>query len=445
MALCGIIVFLIVFHKQTLKEEKLKIRSYAQYFPWDMERLEDAALKCQNIGKISADVLVSLLGESDTDSVAKSFIIRAGWKIRKNLSSLSELRKKQKSQNGILLVESDNRDVVCKITSLPFKGSATIESREIARGKSYINVAPKILEDLLEKSSGKIIIYNLADSPLNLEIRSYTQTGILNYSKKLKTIGSGKKKIFKIKNITQKDGVFHIIPEVENSIYLAYLELPREDGRNYFIKSSKALSKGVIDNVKGILVVSNPSSVPTKFNYAISTKGKKVYQGVEWLMPFSQRIFNVKPYTNDMSSPKIRIETDNLVNEKECTYNEEKKKNECYHSTKGGLVTINYYCMTTKSPKTVKDVDNDELKDIPEYEINDYITPRIPIKCYKSKDSDKDGLCDFEEVAYGLAPNKKDSDNNRVDDGEELFHNFSLPNKNNQKVNEEALQMEVVD
>ena len=273
-------------------------------------------------------------GESqlkDADSMATSFDIPAKKSITKKLSSLSVLRRKQKSQNGILLVESENRDVTCQITKLPFSGSSSVESNDIVWGTSYLISAPNILKSASSGAKGRIVVYNLANTLLDLEIESYDQTGITDNYKELKSIGIGKKRILNLKDVF-KNITYHLIPkEIESSRYFAYLEITDKDGKQYLIKNSQEINETLINNAKGTLVVSNTNSTPTSFAYAISSGGKKVYQGNEWLMPYSQRIFNLKKYTKKLSSPKIRIKAGNLFKDKECRYNKEKNDYDCYY------------------------------------------------------------------------------------------------------------------
>ena len=406
--------------------------SYIESFPWDLKMWEDASLKCTNEGTKSSEILVSLLGENDSEAITTSFKIPSDENITKRISKLTNLGKKQKGQNGILLIKSKNSNISCKIINLPFTIPSSIESTDIVGEKSYIISTPKVLKNITEGAKGRIIIYNLGDSQLNLEVQSYTQVGVSNYQKQLKAIGSGKKKVFNLKNINKKNATYYLIPkrkEAESfSHYFAYLELTDQNGKKYLIKNSQEVNETLITNTKGTLVISNISSVPINFTYAISSGNKKAYQGNEWLMPHGQRIFNLRKHLKKLSSPRIRIKAFNFFKDKECENNEKGENYECFYSSKKGLIAINFYTKNTHSPKIIKNMSFDESSDIPGYDILDYLTPDIPVKCYKSKDSDQDGLCDFEEEAMGSRPYEKDSDNDGLNDGVEVFHNFSSPN-----------------
>ncbi|MGI6524720.1 MAG: hypothetical protein ACOX2O_05425 [Bdellovibrionota bacterium] len=323
-------------------------------------------IKCTNFSEtLDATVSITVIGAKN-EVTTEDISIKSASEEVFDIRQIAGFKKKiKRSKYGIIDFNSQDKDVSCEIISYDYQyrdilkdvySTRSVGRDDILSGESYIIASPHIYKKPLALKT--LVIHNTASEPLNLNITGYSNVGKKILGKDNVSIPPYGRYALRVRNSAH--ATYHLTPNVTEGAatpqYVAYLRVTsnaRESApyqKVHFIKPSKTFEESALFPAKGVLVVSNISSAPTLFNYEVYTKGLKVYEGTEWVLPYAQRYLDLKKQLKKLDKPTIKLIPENQFRPKVCD-----SEGKCVTSMQRGLLVVNQYDSVKRNPYQVFD------------------------------------------------------------------------------------------
>jgi len=281
--------------------------------PYDLRINDDVILKCFNNSGENVELDLELKNSSDTVKTSSLQLVANGY-TSENICSLFNLKRKGNKKdvgtisfNQATTDESTNQ-VSCELINIKYdkygntSHTYNMSRSDIAELDSHFISVPFIRSNPV---SSKLYIYNLTDSPLDLMLTAYSDTGKLIYQKELIDITNVKS--LKLKANLHR--TYSIIPISDKALYSAFIlseHKKNTDELAYTIQKASHIFKNSSPiKADGYLALANTTNIEAKFSYQIYAEGELKYSGSQRIPANFQRIFDLKKYTKKFNDAEL--------------------------------------------------------------------------------------------------------------------------------------------